>query len=353
MSELLSKLEDSIENLKSKKSKIYFFVQDTKGNPKASIKYIYDLAFALKNNGYNSIILHEKPDYFGVQDWLGSSYMEITHISVEGQNLQVSPDDVILVPEIFGYVMPQLTNLPCFKIVICQSYDYIFETLQPGQTWAQLGFNKCITTSDKMKEYISSVMKQCSVDIIEPFIDKSFNRPKLPPKPTVAIHTREQRDSINFIKSFYVRFPQYRWITFKDMRGLSQEQFANSLKDCMLSIWIDETSSFGTFPLESMKCGVPVIGKVPKLIPSWINENNGIWLQDILRIEDVVADFIQNWMEDNVSDKLYEGCEETSKRFDNEENFIKTTVEFFEKIYTNRIEIFEKEINKLQIETNI
>ena len=340
MSELLSKLEDSIENLKSKKSKIYFFVQDTKGNPKASIKYIYDLAFALKNNGYNSIILHEKPDYFGVQDWLGSSYMEITHISVEGQNLQVSPDDVILVPEIFGYVMPQLTNLPCFKIVICQSYDYIFETLQPGQTWAQLGFNKCITTSDKMKEYISSVMKQCSVDIIEPFIDKSFNRPKLPPKPTVAIHTREQRDSINFIKSFYVRFPQYRWITFKDMRGLSQEQFANSLKDCMLSIWIDETSSFGTFPLESIKVGVPVIGKVPNLVPEWMTEKNGVWVQDSIRMIDYIADFVQNWLEDNISEDLYTSMSETAEKYSNEENFKNKVSELFIKFTFDIILLF-------------
>lgn len=353
MSEFLSKLEVSIENLKTKKAKFYFFVQDTKGNPRASVKYIYDLAMTLKNNGYESVILHEKPDYFGVQDWLSSEYMELPHISVEGQNLQVSPEDVILLPEIFGYIMPQISNLPCFKVVICQSYDYIFETLQPGQTWSQLGFKKCITTSEKMKEYVSSVMKQCSIDVIEPYIDSSFTKSKFPPKPTVAIHTREQRDSINFIKSFYVKFPQYRWISFKDMRGLSQEQFANSLKDCMLSIWIDETSSFGTFPLESMKCGVPVIGKVPKLIPSWINENNGIWLQDILRVEDVVADFIQNWMEDNISPKLYQGCEETAKLYENESQFTKNTVEMFEKILNGRVQAFEEELNKLQIETNI
>ena len=38
--EKLQKIEGSIENLKSKKSRIYFMVQDTKGNPKASVRYI-------------------------------------------------------------------------------------------------------------------------------------------------------------------------------------------------------------------------------------------------------------------------------------------------------------------------
>ena len=67
-----------------------------------------------------------------------------------------------MVPEIFGYIMTQISNLPCAKIVLCQSYDYIYETLQPGQTWPQLGFTKCITTSDKMSEYISQNMRGVS-----------------------------------------------------------------------------------------------------------------------------------------------------------------------------------------------
>ena len=34
------KVSQSIENLKNKTSRIYFMVQDTKGNPKASVRYI-------------------------------------------------------------------------------------------------------------------------------------------------------------------------------------------------------------------------------------------------------------------------------------------------------------------------
>jgi hypothetical protein len=352
MNDFISKLENSLENLKNKKNKIYFFVQDTKGNARASIKYIYDLALTLKNNNYNVVILHEKPDYYGVQDWLGNEYMEITHISVEGQNLEVSPEDFILVPEIFGYVLPQLSNLPCSKIIICQSYDYIFETLQPGQTWAQFGFTKCITTSEKMKEYISSIMRQVSIDVIEPFIDERFSPSKYPAKPIIAIHTREQRDAVNFIKSFYVKFPQYRWISFKDMRGLSTEQFANSLKDCMLSVWIDETSSFGTFPIESMKTKVPVIGKVPKLLPSWMSEDNGIWLNDTIRLQDIVADYIQNWMEDNVSEKIYQGGAKTAEMYDSKNKFENLSIQIFDKMYENKITFYSEEINKHQVEIN-
>jgi len=60
------KLEQSIEKLKEKKSKFFFLVQDTKGNAKASIRYIYDLAYTLHTNGFNIIVIHEQSDYKGV-----------------------------------------------------------------------------------------------------------------------------------------------------------------------------------------------------------------------------------------------------------------------------------------------
>lgn len=288
MEDKIAKIEQSIKNILNKNARIYFFVQDTKGNPKASIKYIYDMALVLKNDDYNVTILHEKPDYFGVTGWLGNKYDGIQHQSVEGQNLQISPEDIMIIPEIFGYVMSQLTNLPCTKIVLSQSYDYIFETLQPGQTWQQFGFTKCITTSEEQKTYVSKMMRMSAIDIIEPLIDESFSKSKLPSKPVISVMFREQRDSVNFIKSFYQKYPQFRWITFRDMRGLSQEEFANTLKESMLSVWNDRTSSFGTFPIESMKSGVAVMGVIPKLIPSWLNEDNGIWVQDEIRLVDFV-----------------------------------------------------------------
>ncbi len=140
--EQITKLEQSVENLKTKKSKIYLLVQDTKGNAKASVSYIYNLAMSLTESGYNAIILHEKPDYTGVQTWLGEEYMKLPHTAIEGQNLQVSPEDFIVIPELYGFVMSQITKLPCGKIVLSQAYDHILETLQPGQSWAQLGFFK-------------------------------------------------------------------------------------------------------------------------------------------------------------------------------------------------------------------
>ena len=352
MEDKIKKIEESIKNLIEKKSRVYFFVQDTKGNAKASIKYIYDMALTLQNGGFNITILHEKPDYFGVSSWLGQKYTVLPHQSVEGQNLQIAPEDFIIIPEIFGYVMTQLTNLPCTRIVLSQCYDYIFETLQPGQTWQQFGFTKCITTSEEQKKYISSTMKMSAIDVIEPCISENFTTSSKPSKPIISVVFREQRDSINFIKSFYQKYPQFRWITFKDMRGLSHDEFASSLKESMLSVWNDRTSSFGTFPIESMKSGVAVMGVVPKLIPSWLSEENGIWIQDEIKLVDFVADFVQNWLEDNVSETLYQNAFKTAEKYSDVTKFENTVILSFESYFKTMKETFEEELNKLQLIEN-
>jgi hypothetical protein len=346
--EQIIKVENSIKNLKEKKSKIFFFVQDTKGNAKASIAYIYKMAYTLKENGFNVVILHEKTDYVGVDSWLGEKYTELTHYSIENQNLQVSPEDFIVVPELFGFVMAQITKLSCGKIVLCQAYDYITETLQPGESWNQLGFFKCITTSENQKEFISNVMRNVSFDIVEPIISDNFQKQTLPPKPVIAIHTRDQRDSINFIKSFYLKFPQYRWISFRDMRGLSETEFAKNMQECFLSVWIDEISGYGTFPLESMKMGIPVLGLVPNLVPNWMTEDNGIWINNKTQLVDFTADFLQNWLEDNINENMLVEMEKTIDSLPTENDFNTSVNSLFESYLYKRAESLEEQINKFK-----
>ena len=346
--EQITKIETSVENLKNKTSKIYLIVQDTKGNAKASLAYIYNLALTLKNNGFNPIMLHEKPDYTGVSSWLGEQYDDLPHQSIEGQNLQVSPDDFIVIPELFAFVMSQITKLPCGKIVLCQAYDNMLETLNPGETWSQFGFYKCITTSEEQKEQIQQIMKNVSFDILPPFISDEFKPSELPAKTIVSIHSRDQRDTINVIKSFYLKYPQYRWVTLSDLRGLSQDEFSKKIRESFVSVWIDETSAYGTFPLESMKSNVPVIGLVPNLLPKWLNEDNGVWVNNKTQIVDVIADHLQNWLEDNISEEFHEKMKSTVDSLPTQEDFNKQAVSLFEDYFSIRQQSFEEQLSKLQ-----
>ena len=345
---LKEKVLKSIEVLKNKQARIYFLTQDTKGNAKASVRFIYQVAKTLKDAGFNPIILHEKNDYAGVAKWLGEEYMNIPHRVIEGQNLEISPEDFLIIPEIFGFMMEQVKQLPCAKVVLAQSYAYIVETLQPGQNWAQYGFFKCLTTTNNQKDYIERVMRQSTCDVIKPYISENFHPKSQPPMPIVGVHTKEQSDAINIIKTFYLKFPQYRWFTFRDLRGLTEVEFSNSLRDCFVSVWIDDESGFGTFPLESMASNVPVIGKVPYMKPEWMNEDNGIWITDPTLFCDFIADFIQNWLEDNIKPELYENMKKTVENYTDKQEFESNVISLFENYLTVRADSFEAQITKTE-----
>jgi len=132
------------------------------------------------------------------------------------------------------------------------------------------------------------------------------------------------------------------------MRGLSQKEFANGMKDSCLSVWIDESSSYGTFPLESMKCEVPVLGLVPNMVPEWMNENNGLWINNKVQIPDFIANYLQNWLEDNLNETLFEEMKKTSETQLSESDFEKQSVELFKHYIETRLNSFEEQINKLQ-----
>ena len=345
----IKKVELSIEKLKEKTSRIYLMVQDTKGNAKAGIRHTYQIALTLKDNGFNPIILHESTDYTGVGEWLGEEYMEIPHQAIEGQNLQISPEDFVVVPELYGHVMEQIKNLPCGKIVLCQSYDYMLETIQPGMNWSMNGFLKGITTSEPQKVYINGIMKNTTVDIIKPLIPEIFTKKPIPPKPIIAIHTRDQRDTMKIIKSFYLKYPQFRWVTFRDMRGLSQEEFVTNLQESFVSVWVDDISGFGTFPLESMACGTPVVGKVPNMKPEWMTDTNGVWSYEINNMVDIIAEYTQNWLEDNISEQLYTTGIETASTYQNKTEFDSEVVSTFSTYLDVRLQNFQSQLDKLTV----
>ena len=251
---------------------------------------------------------------------MGDEYAKLPHVSIEEQKLKVNPDDFVIIPEIFANVLEQTASLPCKRIVLCQAYDYVLEMLMPGKKWSDYGIDECITTSEKQGEYLKNLMSQnLKTHIIPVSIPKYFKPSEKPVQPVIGIYTRDQRDTVKIFKTFYIKYPHLKWITFRDMRGMPMEKFAKNLSECCVSVWVDDISGFGTFPLESMKCNVPVIGKVPNMLPEWMEDKNGLWTHELNSIPDVLANYVQAWLEDSSPDELYEKMNEKSKKYKEED----------------------------------
>jgi hypothetical protein len=328
-------LKNAVESLDKKEFGIYFFVMDTKGNPVAGVANIYEHVKILRDLGYNAGILHEKNDYAPV-NWLHESYMEFPHISAESNELKVNPQDFIIVPEIYSHVMEQLSKLPGKRVVLCQSYDYILDMLPPGKSWRDYGIDTCITTCDKQKEYINNLFSNTvNVDVVPVGIPDYFKPTDKDKKPIVSVMTRDQRDLVKIFKSFYLKYPHLKWITFRDMRGIPREMFAKDLSESCLAVWVDDIAGFGTFPLEAMKSNVPVIGKVPNIVPEYFNDKNGLWVHDTNRIPELISNFVQAWLEDSDPTELYKEMGEVKDKYTIPQMEIKVK-EVYEKIFTER-----------------
>jgi glycosyltransferase involved in cell wall biosynthesis len=95
-----------------------------------------------------------------------------------------------------------------------------------------------------------------------------------------------------------------------------------------------------------MKMGIPVIGLVPNLVPEWMNEDNGIWINNPNMLTDVIADVVQNWLEDNLNPALYTEMEKTISNYTDLTKFNEEVIKTFSDMINTRLENFEDQLSK-------
>ena len=341
--------QEALNRIEKNENSIYFLTYDTKNNARAAIKHIYDMALALKEFGYNAKILVEEKTYGGVNGWLGDEYDILPIAAIKEDNVQISVDDIIVVPEVYSNILQQLSNIRCVKIMLLQQKEYMFEALPIGSRWSRFGFDKCITTTKAAKKYILEYFPEALVYLIPPYIGDNFKPTEKPTKPYIAISCRDRVQHRKIISEFYLKFPQLRWITFRDMVQMSYNEFSDALCECMVSVWIDDESTFGTFPLESMKCGVPVVGKIPFTEPDWLSEN-GFWTYDGNKISELLGTYVLAWLDgveltEDVKEKMNMSHLPYTKKIHNE-----STLSIFTTIITQRSELIKNTIEKNKTE---
>jgi hypothetical protein len=365
MSEQLDRIKNGIEKINNKDFGIYFFTIDTKGNPTAGVATIYEHVKQLRELGYNAQILHDKNDYklredeegMGIAEWLGEDYANLPHVSIESQKLQVGPSDFVIIPEAFASIIKQTANFPCKRIVFLQSYEYIFEMLEIGEGWEQFGIRDVITTNKNLSNYANSVFRGIRTDEVPVGIPSYFKNSDKPKVPTIAMSARDKRELLKIVKVFYQKYPHYRFVTFRDMAGLPRETFAKELGQSFLGVWVDELSSFGTFPLECIKSNTPVIGKIPRMVPEWMGtvdqngnlnlNDNGIWTPNMNAIPDIIATMVGLYLEDALPQNIMNGMGEWENKYTEEESN-KVLSEVYDGIFKRRIVELETTYNQLQ-----
>lgn len=345
-----TKLNEALERLINNENNIFFLTYSTNNNARAAIKYIYDTALTLKNEGFNAKILVENNDYVGVENWMGDVYKDLEVVSIKEDQVQIKIDDILVIPEYYGNVLEQVSNIRCIKVMLVQQKENMFETLPIGSRYSDYGFDKIITTTNITKNYIKQIFPESLIYVIPPMIGDNFKPSEEPLKPYIAIHCRDRIFNRKIISEFYLKFPQLRWISFRDMVQLSYKEFSEALQECAVSVWADDTSTFGTFPIESMKCNIPIVGKIPNTEPEWLKEANGMWTYDNGKIVDILGTYILSWLEGvEVSEEVKTDIKETLVNY--ESDITKNNIiSVFNSFKTNRIETIKNTIEAVKEE---
>ena len=360
--EKIEKIKLSLDKLVNKKSKFLFVIPESQ-SPVASIYEMYFHASVVKNLGYKVIVMTEKGDYI-TPAWIEKELTEHEHMAMSDPKLMVGPEDVMVIPEVYSNVMEQTKNLPCLRIGLLQSIDYMTNSLIPGTDWTSFGIQDIITTSQSLKEIIETFYgkEKYNIKTYDIGIPEYFEKTDVPQKPIISVIGRNANEISKFVKLFFSKYPQYNWITFDPMvtkskpaQPMRRVDFAKRLQNNFAAIWIDRISSCGTFPLECMKSGTVPICLKPDIMPEYMIERDengvpvkaidgaGVWTENYYDLPVLAGDVLMKFLDDSILPELYESMDKVVAKY-NQVDSEKRLVEIYSELINKRISLLEKSL---------
>ena len=239
---------------------------------------------------------------------------------MESNKLTVSPEDLLVIPEIFTNVMKHTENLPCMRTVLFQSIDNATKALLPGSDWSNFKITNVITTGKKMESFVEEFfgkgkfrIRTYNVSVPDYFTNKYPLK-----QPIVSILVRNERELDKIVKLFLSKYPQYRWLNFEPLltdskppKHLRRKDFADRLSKNFAALWIDRISSHALFPLECMKVGTVPISLVPDVTPEYLFnsdgtpiQNCGVWTDNFFQLPALIADTLRKFLDDEIDEKV-------------------------------------------------
>lgn len=311
MNDMLQKLEDVIAKTEEKDFNVYFFVIDTKNVPDGSVEYMYDIALNLFGKGYKVTMLHQEEEFIGPVEWLGDRYSVLDHKNVEKDNIPISTSDFLFIPESCVSVMTQTKNIKCKKVMLYHTPEFFLKLMPMGVTLSDLNIYDVVVPTSQLAEQVKKYFPYLKVNVIRPSVKNCFYTTGEPKKLIVNIMGSEESDINNILKPFFWKYPAYKWVSFRDMHGMTQNVFADVLREGAITVWVDDKTVSGQIALESLKCGNILIAKVPNNVPEWMIENGElrediIWFDSYDELHTILASVIRGWTRNDIVETFTE-----------------------------------------------
>lgn len=206
--------------------------------------------------------------------------------------------DIFIVPEGYPNIMEIMKNVVCNKIVFCQSWLYVLNSLNNGAKWSDYGFTRCITTSNMITNYIGRLWPEIEIRQYPVGINKALFYEQGHKENLIVYSCR--RDEMNRIKTltaidYFMRTHKTDYQVL-ELDNLTRHEYAEAMRLAKFALFTDDVAGLGTFPLEAMACGTHVIGWKTPGGSSYQNVHSGYWADcgDVLGLVKCIEQAIQD-----------------------------------------------------------
>lgn len=241
-------------------------------HPSGGVQVIYDHVRHLVRNGYDAYVVHFrsgfKPTWFDGQ--IPTLYCD--------QPFQVSPNDLIVIPEDHAGFLEFFRDVPARKIIFCQNHFYLFEGIRGDHSLQSLGISGLMACSDIVSSFLRRHLKTSLVQTVHNAVTTELFRASSPKKLQVAYMPRKRPLEANFIKrlcqSLLDPTLPVTWVAIDNM---TQEQVAATMAESALFLSLNRLEGFGLPPLEAMASGCLVAGFTGFGAQEYASPENGFW----------------------------------------------------------------------------
>ncbi len=247
-----------------------FIVCPNQQTPSGGMGVLFRFAITLQELGYRTtvVVWDLRSDSFSLP-WLD---FDISNLDILSENnarkslLNSRQEDFFIVAECLGQVMNKYSKINAKKIVLAQSWSYVYENIEKG-FWNDLGFDIAICVSDFIFHFLKNHKNFVNLFQYKPSISTSFysldSKQKLK---DIFIHCRGKETKVlaEFVVAHARRIISSLGISASMSctyaEHIPRKEFAKELRTHKICLFTDLLAGLGTLPLEAFQSHTFCIG---------------------------------------------------------------------------------------------